>query len=281
MNPDPRLSLNQITTRHWPLTAAVRGCQTAGITGIGLWRDKVAELGVDEAARLLREAGVAATSLCRGGFFAASDPAGPGLNAAERMADNRRAIEEAAALGADVLVLVCGGQPDRDLQRARAMVHEGIEELIPYARDRAVRLAIEPLHPMFCADRSVISTLAQALDLVESLASDQVGVVIDAYHLWWDPELYTQIARAGQRIFAFQVCDWIVPLPEVLAGRGMLGDGVIELRRLREAVDQAGYSGPIEVEVFNHAVWDMPGEKALSLMVERYAEHVGPLGSSA
>ncbi|HWQ11247.1 MAG TPA: sugar phosphate isomerase/epimerase family protein [Roseiflexaceae bacterium] len=270
MNDLSRLSLNQATTKHWTLVEAAEGCARAGIPWIGVWRDKLAEIGAPRAARLLRDAGLRVSGLCRGGMF-------PAATAAERRArieDNRRAIEEAATLGTETLVLVCGPAPGRDIQAARAMVEEGIRALIPYAADHGVRLAVEPLHPMFAADRSVIATLREANDLVERLGSPQVGVIIDAYHTWWDADLYPQIARAGGHTLGFHVSDWIVPLPDVLLGRGMMGDGVIELRRIRTAVDAAGYGGPIEVEIFNQAIWDAPGDEVLALLCRRFLEHV-------
>ena len=265
-----RLSLNQMTTERWSVRAAVDGCARAGIPAIGLWRHKVAETGLHTSARLVRDAGVRVSSLCRGGMF-------PGATAADRrdrIDDNRRAIDEAAELGTDVLVLVCGPAPDRDIDAARMMVEEGVAELVPYARERGVRLGIEPLHPMFAAERSVIVTLGQANSLAERFPVQQVGVVIDVYHVWWDPEVYSEIERASGRILGFHVNDWLVPPPDVLMGCGMMGDGKIELRRLRAAVDAAGYNGPIEVEIFNQAIWDMPGDETLALMAERYRAHV-------
>lgn len=266
-----RLSLNQITTRSWSLPEAVTGCAEAGLGGIGLWRDKVAETGLERSAHLVREAGLEVTSLCRGGFFATA----PGEEEARR-ADNRLAVDEAAALGTDVLVLVCGGLApgSTDLDAARRAVAGGIADLAPYAESKGVRLAIEPLHPVFCADRSVIVTLAQALDLAETFPVSQVGVVVDAYHLWWDPDAPRQIARAGERILSFQVCDWLDPQPSALLGRGLPGDGVIDLRALREHVEAAGYRGPIEVEVFNDEVWRTSGDKTLDAVIRGYREHV-------
>lgn len=265
-----RLSLNQKTTENWGLREAVEGCVRAEIPYIGLWREKVAEVGLSEAARLVRDAGLKVSSLCRGGMF-------PAATAAERRArldDNRRAVEEAATLGTDVLVLVCGPSPDRDIAAARAMVEDGIRQLASYALKRGVKLAIEPMHPMFAAERSVIVTLAEALEIAEGFEPPQVGVVIDVYHVWWDPDLFAQIARASGRILGFHVNDWLVPTPDLLLGRGMMGDGVIELQRIRAAVDAAGYTGPIEVEIFNQSVWDSPGDEVLALMKERYATRV-------
>ncbi|WP_026370566.1 sugar phosphate isomerase/epimerase family protein [Kallotenue papyrolyticum] len=265
-----RLSLNQATIRQWDVRQAVEGCARAGVPAIGLWRERVAELGVERSARLVRDAGLAVSSLCRGGFF----PAATTAERQRRIDDNRRAIDEAARLGTDVLVLVCGPAPDRDLQAARAMVHEAIGALLPYAQEHGVRLAIEPLHPMFAADRSVIVTLKQALDLAEQFPADVVGVAIDVYHVWWDPEVLPQIARAAGRILGFHVNDWIVPLPDVLNGRGLMGDGVIEIRKLRQAVDAAGYHGPIEVEIFNERLWAMDGDALLELICDRFRSWV-------
>lgn len=265
-----RLSLNQATVKRWTLAEAAEGCARAGIPWIGVWRDRLDEVGAAAAARIVRDAGLRVSGLCRGGMF-------PAATRAERLArieDNRRAVEEAAALGADTLVLVCGPPPGRDIAAARRMVEEGIAAVIPHASEHGVRLAIEPLHPMFAADRSVIATLREANDLVERLGSPQVGVIVDAYHLWWDADLYPQVARAAGHILGFHVSDWIVPLPDVLLGRGMMGDGVIDLRCIRAAVDAAGYGGPIEVEIFNQAIWDAPGDQVLALMCRRYLECV-------
>ena len=267
-----RLSLNQATVQSWSVKEAVDGCARAGIPWIGLWRDKVAEQGLLESARLVRDAGMRVSSLCRGGFF----PAPTAAERRDRIDENARALDEAAALGTDVLVLVCGGLPEgsRDVDGARQMIEDGIAALVPHAAARGVRLAIEPLHPMFAADRSVITTLGLANDIAERLGSAHVGVVIDVYHVWWDPAVYAQIERAAPHTVGFHVNDWIVPLPDLLRGRGMMGDGCIDNRRLREAVDRAGYTGPIEVEIFNDAVWGMPGDDVLALMKERYASEV-------
>lgn len=261
----PRLALNQATTEHWTLAEAVHGCAAAGIEGIGLWRNRVEEVGVDEARRIVDAAGLTVTSLCRGGFFTAPDG---GCD------DNRRAVDEAAALGAGVLVLVCGGVPDgsRDLDGARARVSEGIAELAPYAAAGGVRLAVEPMHPMFCSDRGVVSTLGQALDLALPFPAEQVGVVVDTYHVWWDPQVFAEIMRCTGRIASVQASDWITPLPAgALLGRGHVGDGCIDVRRIVDACYSAGFDGFCEVEVFNEQVWGAPGEETLATVVARHA----------
>jgi len=265
-----RISLNQITINRWTLAEAVDGCARQGIGWIGLWRDKVANTGLNKSARLVRDAGLQVSSLCRGGFFPARGAAALGA----RRDDNRRAVDEAAALGTDVLVLVCGPSVDRDLEAAREMVAEGIAELAPYAVAAGVKLGIEPLHPMFAGDRSVIVTLGQATSLAERFPADRVGVVVDAYHVWWDPDLRAQLSRAAGRILGYHVSDWLVPPPDMLLGRGMMGDGLIDLRALRGAVEAARYKGPIEVEIFNRAIWDAPGDEVLALIKERSLAHV-------
>ncbi|MGW5878147.1 sugar phosphate isomerase/epimerase family protein [Nocardiopsis terrae] len=267
-----RLSLNQATVKRWSLTQAVDGCLRAGLPAIGLWREHVQETGLERSARLVRDAGLRVSSYCRAGFL--SDP-----SRTDALEDNRRAIDEAAELGAPVLVMVAGGLPegDRDLVGARERVAEGIHALAPYAAERGVRLGLEPLHPLFCADRAVLSTLGQALDLAEQFSPEVVGVVVDTYHVWWDPAVFDQIARAGAagRITSFQVCDWITPLPvDSLLGRGMVGDGHIDARALHRAVLAAGYEGDVEWEVFNEDVWSADGDEVIATMARRHAECV-------
>ncbi|MFK3984661.1 sugar phosphate isomerase/epimerase family protein [Micromonospora sp. NPDC050397] len=264
-----RFSLNQATTKYWPIPELVAGCVDAGVTQVGLWREETRAHGVERTAALVREAGLAVTSLCRGGFFHTPD----------WYDENRRAIDEAATLGAPVLVLVSGGLPEgsRDLDAARARVGDAIGELVPYALDAGVRLAIEPLHPMFASDRCVVSSLGQALDLAAPHPVEAVGVVVDTYHVWWDDQVWAQIDRAGRggRIACFQVADWVTPLPEgVLLGRGLPGEGCVELRRFREAVDATGFTGPIEVEVFHADVWARPGREVLDATLAGYRTHV-------
>ncbi|MFF5827769.1 sugar phosphate isomerase/epimerase family protein [Streptomyces bacillaris] len=269
-----RLSINQETIKQWSLPELAEGCVKAGIGQVGLWRAPIQAYGVERTARLLSDAGLTVTSLCRGGFLTALDPA----ERVRALDDNRRAVDEAAAVATDTLVLVSGGLPpgSRDLYGARERVAEALAELAPYAAERGVRLAIEPLHPMFASDRCVVSTLAQALDLAERFPAERVGVVVDTYHLWWDDRAPAEIARAGAggRIHAFQLADWITPLPAgVLLGRGQLGDGSVDFRAFRTAVEAAGYDGPIEVEIFNEALWARDGAEVLAEVAARYGQH--------
>jgi sugar phosphate isomerase/epimerase len=197
-------------------------------------------------------------------------PAATADERARRIEDNRRAIDEAAELGADTLVLVCGPPPDRDIRAARQMVEDAIAALVPYARERKVRMAIEPLHPMYAAERSCITSLEEANVLAEKFDADAVGIVVDVYHVWWDAMLERELARARGRIRGFHVCDWLVPTPDMLMGRGMMGDGCIDIHRIRTLVEDAGYRGFIEVEILNQAIWDQPGDETLARMKQRY-----------
>lgn len=270
-----RLSLNQKTTNGWSLREAIDGCVAAGLSSIGVWREPLAAAGVDTAQKWLADAGLRVSSLCRGGFFTAADP--DQIEAAH--AENLRAIDEAAAIGAVTLCLVPGGLPagDRDLIGARSRAAEAIGRLVPYAKERGVTLGIEPMNPIYCADRGVVSTLGQALDIAEEFGPDEVGVVLDTFHVWWDPQLREQIQRAGSRIFSYQVCDWITPLPaDTLLARGMMGDGHIDFATITALVARTGYVGDIEVEIFNADVWAAPGAEVLATMAARYAELVEP-----
>jgi len=269
-----RLSLNQATVQDLGVADAVELCARHDIAAIGLWRDPVAAAGLASAAALVKRAGLHVSSLCRGGFFTAADADG---RAAAR-ADNRAAVREAAELEADALVLVCGGlvPGSRDLGLARRMVADAIGDLVPFAQRLGIRLGIEALHPMFCADRCVIASLGEAVDLALLFPAEVVGVVVDTYHVWWDARLAADIARAAGRIVSYQVCDWVLPLPaDVLLGRGHLGDGVIDFGPITDAVTAAGYSGYVEVEIFNAEVWAARADQTAAVVRERFAAVLG------
>ena len=270
-----RLSLNQRTTANWSLREAIDGAVLAGLPSIGLWREPVAEVGVETARRWIAESGLRVSSVCRGGFFTTGDP----TERAVAIQTNREAIDDAAALGAACLVLVPGGLPhgDRDIDAARRRVVGAIGTLAPYAADRGVRLAIEPMHPIFAADRGVVSTLAQSLDMAEKFDVGVVGVVVDTFHVWWEPGVLNQIARAADRIFCYQTCDWITPFPaDSLLSRGMMGDGHIDFESITRAITAAGYRGDVEVEIFNADVWAAPGDDVVATFARRHAELIAP-----
>jgi sugar phosphate isomerase/epimerase len=282
--PDPSLlSINTATVRaQWPLPDIISALARHGIRGISPWRDQVAAAGLDDTARRIRDAGLTVTGLCRGGMFPAPDR--EGRRAAHD--DNRRAVDEALTLGAQCLVLVVGGLPkdrggnivSRDLIGAREMVRDGLGLLHEYAQGAGMRLAIEPLHPMYAADRACVNTLAQANALCDELApdgEDGLGVAVDVYHVWWDPLLRAGIMRAGERnrLFAYHICDWLVPTRDLLNDRGMMGDGVIDLPLIREWMEAAGYRGMHEVEIFSTLNWwKRDGDEVLLTCRHRHAE---------
>ena len=270
-----RLSVNQITVSGRDTRDLLVGCVRHGIPAVGLWREPVAETGAKAVASMVADLGLRVSSLCRGGFFTA-----PGEKAVrEATDDNIRALDEAATLGAPCVVLVVGGLPvgSRDLQGARDRVAAMLEVLAPEAGARGVRLAVEALHPMFCADRAVVSTLGQALALAEPYPAEQVGVVVDAYHLWWDPRLGEDLPRAAGRLASYQVSDWTLPLAaDTLRSRGLPGDGHIDLTGLTRDVTRVGYSGDVEVEVMNAEVAARPLDEVLADLVRRHAEFVAP-----
>ena len=268
------LSLNTVTVRDsWTLAQCIEGCSRPGIPGIAPWRDKVGEMGLAQAARAIRDAGLTVTGLCRGGMFPAIDAAGR----AAAIEDNRRAIAEAHAIGARCLVVLGGGLPpgSKDLPGARAMLRDGIAAILPEARAAGVTLALEPLHPMTCADRSVLSTLAQALDLCEEFG-EGTAVAVDVYHVWWDPDLARQMHRAGTgpkggRIAAFHACDWLVPTADLVFDRGMPGDGVIDIPAIRAMAEDAGYAGFTEVELLSRRWWAEDPDDVLRIVKQRHA----------
>ncbi len=273
------LSINTATVRkQWPLDTIIEECARREIRAISPWRDQVAKVGIERIARQLRETGIVLSGYCRGGFFPAADAAG--LSAA--LDDNRRAIDEAALLGAPCLVLVVGSLPGaltgvpayRDISRARTEVRDGIAASLEYARQIGMPLAIEPLHPMQAADRACVNTLEQALDLCDELDAERsgaLGVAVDLYHVWWDPKLAAQIVRAGaQRLLAYHVSDWLLPTRDLLNDRGMMGDGVIELKKCRGWVEAAGFAGYSEVEIFSETWWGKPGAEVLDTCIARH-----------
>ena len=272
-----RLSLNTATTKRLTLAEAVAAAQRAGLPAVGVWRDRVHEVGLAAAARLLAGSGLVVSSLCRGGFLTATEPAAR----QSALADNRAAILEAATLGTTELVMVVGGLPEggKDLVAARGRAADAVAELVPHAQEHGVRLVLEPLHPMYAADRAVLSTLEQALDLAAPHPASAVGVVVDTFHVWWDPKLSEQVARAGRegRLAAYQVCDFNLPIAaDALLSRGMMGDGVVDFAPITGWVAAAGYAGPVEVEIFNAEIWAADADEVLATLKQRWSELVLP-----
>lgn len=267
-----RLCIHTITTRPWSIEVATERYAAAGVRGVTVWRQWLEGRSPARVGQCLRDAGIAPVSLCRGGFFPAPDAAG--RQAA--VDDNRRAIDEAAALGAPLVVLVCGAVPGQPLETSRQQIADGIAAVVDHARQAGVRLAVEPLHPMYADARSAINTLAQANDLCDRLASPQVGVAVDVYHLWWDPSLAAEIERCGRagRLLAFHVCDWRTPTEDLLNDRGLMGEGCIPIRQIRGWVERAGFDGFIEVEIFSNRYWAMDQDQFLAMIKEAYVRYV-------
>ncbi|EAM8615699.1 sugar phosphate isomerase/epimerase [Salmonella enterica subsp. enterica] len=249
------LSINTATVRkQWSLDKIIDGCVRHDIFRISPWRDQVHAIGLNVVAKKIRDNNLIVSGYCRGGMFTYESE-----NEQRRSQDdNRRAVDEAVTIGAACLVLVVGGLPgtSKDIQSARLQVRDGIAHLLEYSRQAGMPLAIEPLHPMLAADRGCINTISQANDLCDELGGNGLGIAVDVYHTWWDPELFSQIARAGsQRILAFHICDWLVPTNSVYSDRGMMGDGIIDIRKIRQALESTGYKGAHEVEIFSDSNW--------------------------
>jgi sugar phosphate isomerase/epimerase len=263
-----RLSVHTITTKPWSLRQCVDGWRAAGVTGITVWRQALAPQGLDESKRILADSGLTVTALCRGGFFVAPDAAGR----TAALDDNRRAIDEAAALGAPMVVLVCGAHPAVPIAEARQQIEDAIAALVPHAQARGVKLAIEPLHPQYADTRSAVCTLRQARLMAERIGSDQVGVAVDVYHVWWDPDLAEEIAALGRsrRLMALHLCDWRVEPAHPLNDRGLPGEGCARPRRIRALCEAAGFRGWNEIEIFSDRRWAMDQSQNLRETVAAY-----------
>ena len=267
-----RLCVHTITTKPWKIEVAAERYAAAGVKGITVWRDAMEGRDPAQISKLFRDQGLSVVSLCRGGFF----PAQTAAAREKALDDNRRAIAEAYALGAPHVVLVCGAVPGLPLTEARAQIRDGIAKLIPDCEASGVKLAVEPLHPMYADSRSAINTLGQANDLCEQLDSPSVGVAVDVYHLWWDPALEAEIARCGRlkKLFAYHVCDWKTPTTDLLLDRGLMGEGCIPLRQIRAWVEAAGFNSWNEVEIFSNTFWAGDQQQFLDKIVQAYRDHV-------
>ena len=266
-----RLCIHTITTKPWPIETAIERFSAHGVSAMTVWRDALGGRDTAAAGKRIRDSGMDVVSLCRGGFF----PAETAAARQEALDDNRRAIDEAAALGAPLVVLVCGAVPGQPLDVSRGQIRDGIEAVLPHAQAAGVKLGIEPLHPLYADSRSAVNTMAQANDIAEKINSPFVGVVVDVYHLWWDPDLEREIRRCGQmgKLFAFHVCDWRTPTEDLLNDRGLMGEGCINIRQIRGWVEEAGFDGYNEVEIFSDRYWAMEQEQFLERIVEAYTKH--------
>ncbi len=266
-----RLCVHTITTKPWSIEEAMQHYAEAGVKGITVWRQWLEGRNIAKVGEDLRAAGIEVVSLCRGGFFPAADAAG------RRAAidDNLRAIDEAAALGAPLIVLVCGAVPGQPLQESRNQIADGIAAVLDRASRAGVKLAVEPLHPMYADSRSAINTLRQANDVCDRIDSPHVGVAVDAYHLWWDPDLSGEIRRCGRagRIFAFHVCDWRTPTEDLLNDRDLMGEGCIDVKQIRGWVEENGFDGFIEVEIFSNRYWATDQGEFLERIKDAYLKH--------
>ncbi len=266
-----RLCLHTITTKPWGIEEAARNYSAGGVKGITVWRDALHDRNIKKTGDMLRQEGLQIVSLCRGGFFPSCQPE----KRRAAIDDNRRAVEEAFELGTDKIVLVCGADPAQPLEDSRKQIYDGIAAIIPEAGAAGIRLAIEPLHPMYADTRSAINTLAQANDLAEKLNSPWVGVAVDVYHLWWDPALESEIERCGKNssLLAFHICDWKSPTTDFLNDRGLMGEGCIPLRKIRSWVEEAGFRGFIEVEIFSNEYWKTDQSGFLKRIIEAYIKY--------
>ena len=266
-----RLCIHTITTKPWPIETAIERFSARGVAAMTVWRDALEGRDIAATGKRIRDAGMDVVSLCRGGFF----PAETAAARQEALDDNRRAIDEAAALGAPLVVLVCGAVPGQPLDVSRGQIRDGIEAVLPHAQAAGVKLGVEPLHPLYADSRSAVNTMAQANDICARIDSPFVGVVVDVYHLWWDPDLEREVRRCGQmgKLFAFHVCDWRTPTEDLLNDRGLMGEGCINIRQIRGWVEEAGFDGYNEVEIFSDRYWAMDQEQFLERIVEAYTNH--------
>jgi sugar phosphate isomerase/epimerase len=266
-----QLCIHTITTKPWSIEEAAKNFSAEGVKGITVWRDAITNRNIKQTGQLLRDHGLKIVSLCRGGFF----PAKEKEKRQTAIEDNLRAIEEAADLGAPLIVLVCGADPAQSLEDSRKQIQEGIETVLPKAKASGIKLAIEPLHPMYADTRSAINTLAQANDMASEINSPYVGVAVDVYHLWWDPFLEQEIKRCGENnhLFAFHICDWNSPTTDMLNDRGLMGDGCIPVNKIRSWVEATGFTGFYEVEIFSNKFWQQDQSDFLKKIIEAYKEN--------
>ncbi|MDZ4707704.1 MAG: sugar phosphate isomerase/epimerase family protein [Saprospiraceae bacterium] len=263
-----RLCVHTITTKPWSIESAIQEYALQGISGITVWRNALENKNIQHTGHLIREQGLEIVSFCRGGFFPSTELS----KRKQAIDDNKRVIDEAAVLGAPLIVLVCGADPGQSLQDSRNQIRDGILEILPHAQSAGIKLAIEPLHPMYAGDRSAINTLKQANDMASEINSGYVGIALDVYHVWWDPDLENEIQRCGSmdKLFAFHICDWKLNTTDLLNDRGLMGEGCIPIRHIRSQVEEAGFNGFIEVEIFSTIYWSQDQKEYLSKIKQAY-----------
>lgn len=266
-----RLCIHTQTHRPWDLKTCIREFSHSGVNAISIWRHLIEGQDITEIRRLLKDTDMEVVSLVRGGFFASKEPE----IRRKAIGDNLRAIGEAESIGTGMIVLVCGADPRQSLEDSRNQIMEGIAQILPRAAEAGIRMAVEPLHPMYAADRSAINTLAEANDMAEALQSDWVGVAVDVYHVWWDPQLEEQIRRCGRmgKLFGFHVCDWKVETADLWSDRGLMGEGCIPLKQIRSWMEQSGFDGYHEVEIFSERYWSMDQQDYLERIMDAYLAH--------
>jgi sugar phosphate isomerase/epimerase len=266
-----KLCIHSITTKPWPIETATKKYAQAGVKGISVWRNAVKGKNISQVASALKYEGLEVVSYVRGGFF----PSHTVQGRQQALKENIQIIDEAAELGAPFIVLVCGADPQQSLEESRKQIVDGIDSVLPYAEEQGVKLAIEPLHPMYAGDRSAINTLKQANDVCEKLSSDFIGVAVDVYHLWWDDYLESEIKRCGKlnKIFAFHICDWKTPTLDMLNDRGLMGEGCIPIRKIRSWVEKSGFSSFNEVEIFSNIYCSQDQDLYLQKIIESYLNH--------
>jgi sugar phosphate isomerase/epimerase len=266
-----RLCIHTITTKPWPIEISIEKFAAAGVGGMSVWREALEGRDIKATSKKIQDAGLDVVALVRGGFF----PSTVKENIEKAITENKKAIREASDLGAPQLVLVCGADPNQSLEESRKQISDGIEAILPIATDLGVKLAVEPLHPMYADTRSAITTLQQANELAEYFNSDYVGVAVDVYHLWWDPALDKEITRCGKNgnLYAFHICDWLSPTEDMLNDRGLMGEGCIPVKQIRAWVEKAGFKGYNEVEIFSNRFWSGDQDAFLENIIEAYIDH--------
>ena len=263
-----RLCVHTITTKPWDIHTAIKKYSAAGLGGISVWRDTLVGKNIPSVAKEIKEAGLQAVSLVRGGFYTSKNKA----DRQKAIDENLKAIDECAAVGAPMVVLVCGATPGQSVGQDLLQIQHGMEATLEHAKKCHVKLAIEPLHPMYADVRSSVSTMKAANDLCEAMGSSSVGVAVDAFHVWWDPEFEKEILRCGKagKIFAFHICDWKLDMADMLNDRGLMGEGIIDLKTMSAQVEQAGFTGLFEVEIFSKKWWAEDQDNFLAKIVDAY-----------